>query len=231
MTAKSAALVAASTFNAHAFLRLHQENPYTEIVAVDGGYAHLTEIHVAPTFALGDFDSLGFVPQGIPLATFPEEKDKSDLELALDWCALQGIHNVTVYGAFAQRLDHTLAALQAMASFALQTKSAVQGISETQHLVVLPPGVQLVIEKEAQTPSFCSLPKDERCVSVISLANESCGVSVLGMKYQLNGGELTNTCSLGLSNELVGNEVRIVCVSGCLLVILPLFQKCVFQSK
>ena len=221
---KSVALVCASDFNASYFL----SQSYDEIVAVDGGYAHLQAAGVAPTFALGDFDSLGYVPQGVPLITFPEEKDDSDLGLALNWCLEKGYFNVTVYGSFGGRLDHTLATLQTMMGFALHAGACIQGISNDERLVVMPSGCSLSISKEGQTPEFCALNKDYRTVSVIALTNQVEDLSIRGMKYGLEKGTLTNQCSLGLSNELVGEEAFVSVGSGCALVLLPLSQRCSF---
>ena len=53
---RTAALVAASSFNAAAVLRFHEQHPYDDIVAVDAGYAHLQAIEVTPTLVVGDFD-------------------------------------------------------------------------------------------------------------------------------------------------------------------------------
>lgn len=227
---RTAALVAASSFNAQEFLHAQSVRPYDEIVAVDAGYAHLQSLDVHPTFALGDFDSLGFVPADIPLITFPEEKDDSDLGLALDWCAQLHFDEVTVYGAFAGRLDHTLAALQTMAGYAMATRREVQGVACTERLVIMPARSELFVSTSAQSVrgqmhAFCSLPKEKRTVSVISLANCSQNVSIQGMKYALDGGNLTNSSSLGLSNELVGKEVHVSVDEGCLVVVLPLSQE------
>lgn len=221
---RTAALVAAASFNASAFLHDQSKAPYDQIIAVDAGYAHLKAIGVLPTLALGDFDSLGFIPDGTPTICFPEEKDDSDLGLALDWCESHDIDSVTVYGAFSGRLDHTLAALQTMAKFASERRKAVKGISDENQLAVVPGGCRLSIAGSTCDADFCELPKEQRTVSVISLFDRSRKVSIRGMKYQLDCGDLTNRCSLGLSNELVGTDAHVSLEEGCVLVVLPLYQ-------
>ena len=226
---RTAALVAASSFNAAAFLRFYEQHSYDDIVAVDAGYAHLQAIGVTPTLVVGDFDSLGFVPSDIPTVRFPEEKDDSDLGLALDWCADNDIDSVSVYGAFAGRLDHTFAAIQTMAGFALGMHRAVRGISDTAQLVVVPGGHRLLMPGADQGLDFCVLPKEQLTVSVISLSDCSRGVTIQGMKYELGGGDLTNCCSLGLSNELIGNDASVSLAEGCVLVTLPLYQEIILS--
>ena len=68
--------------------------------------------------AIGDFDSLGYVPQARIVSRHPVKKDKSDLELALDRVASYGFDEVVIYGALGGRLDHTLSNLQLAAKFA-----------------------------------------------------------------------------------------------------------------
>ncbi len=48
--------------------------------------------------AIGDFDSLGYVPEGVEVLVFPPEKDASDMELALGEAVARGADAVEVYG-------------------------------------------------------------------------------------------------------------------------------------
>ncbi len=85
---------------------------------MDGGFTSLADVGCAPDLAIGDFDSLGYVPEGVEVLVFPPEKDASDMELALGEAVARGADAVEVYGALGGRLDHTLANLQLLASFA-----------------------------------------------------------------------------------------------------------------
>ena len=80
-----------------------------------------------------------------------------------------------------------------------------------------------------QGPDFCALPKEHRTVSVISLSDCSRGVTIQGMKYELGGGDLTNRCSLGLSNELIGKDASVSLAEGCVMVTLPLYQEIILS--
>ena len=224
---KSVALVCASDFNASHFL----SHSVDEILAGDGGYAQLQSIGVTPTLALGDFDSLGFIPQEVPVITFPEEKDDSDLGLALDWCICHQAESVTVYGAFAGRLDHTLSALQTMFRYALETSQPITGIAQEQRLAMLPPDWLLTFSLLDQTDEFCGWSKDRRTVSVIAQTNMVEGLTIEGLKYSLNKGSLSNMVSLGLSNELVGKEASIALESGCALVLSPICVNTDFSKR
>ena len=229
---KSAVLVAASSFNAYDFVMRQAANPFDEIVAVDVGYSFLKSIESTPTHALGDFDSLGYVPRDVPVITFPEEKDDSDLALALDWCLDQQFDAVTVYGAFAGRLDPTLSSLQAMTHYALRAGQPVEGVGQNHRLVALPGGCSMTFTLEGQDEHFLSQEKDERAVSVIAQTDIVKGLTIRGLKYELEQGTLTNTVSLGLSNELVGREATIFLEQGCVIVIMPLgIGVSIFEQK
>ena len=98
----SCALVGAASFDADHFSAEH----FDKVIAVDGGFSSLCAIGVTPDFALGDFDSLGHVPQGVPIERHPVMKDDSDTALALEWAFAHGMREVAVYGALGGRLDH-----------------------------------------------------------------------------------------------------------------------------
>ena len=55
------------------------------IIAADGGLAHVKRLGLSPNEILGDFDSLGYTPEGSTV--FPAEKDDTDAMLAVrrDW--------------------------------------------------------------------------------------------------------------------------------------------------
>lgn len=204
------ALVGASDFNAGHFVARREEGAFDAVVAVDGGFASLAAVGCAPDLAIGDFDSLGYVPEGAEVLAFPPEKDASDMELALGEAVARGADAVEVYGALGGRLDHTLANLQLLASFA-ERGLAVAAVGECERIAfVVGPG-------ELRLPAARG-----GIVSAFSLTDVSTGVVEEGLKYGLDGVALTNRTSWGLSNELVGTPARIALESGTLAVFLPL---------
>ncbi len=204
------ALVGASDFNAAYFAERAACGAFDAVIAVDGGFASLEAAGCVPDLALGDFDSLGFVPEGVPVKLFPAEKDASDMELALEEALTCGAGTVEVYGALGGRLDHTLANLSLLASFAERGLDVV-AVGERERIALLVGPGELLIEAA-----------DGGIVSVFSLTDASTGVVEEGLKYGLDGATLTNRTSWGLSNELVGTAARISVESGTLAVFLPL---------
>ncbi|MEY8461437.1 thiamine diphosphokinase [Eggerthellaceae bacterium 24-137] len=204
------ALVGASDFNAAHFACRADAGAFDAVIAVDGGYASLVAAGCTPDLAIGDFDSLGYMPDGVPVKAFPAEKDASDMELALEEALARGADAVEVYGALGGRLDHTLANLLLLASFA-ERGLAVATVGEAERIVFLVGPGELVLPAA-----------DEGIVSVFSLTDVSTGVVEEGLKYGLDGVALTNRTSWGLSNELADVPARIAVESGTLVVFLPL---------
>ena len=52
----------------------------------------------------GDFDSLGYVPQGS--VVYPSEKNFTDGEIALDMLLERGCREIEIYGGGGRREDH-----------------------------------------------------------------------------------------------------------------------------
>lgn len=202
------ALVGAAVFNSDHFLA----ETFDTVVAVDGGYESLTSVGVRPQFALGDFDSLGYVPSDVGTEVHPSMKDDSDTALALEWAHGRDCVSAAVYGALGGRMDHTMATIQAMVGFARKGMRVVAVGAE--ELVVVLSGNgwnELSLSKEA-----------EGIVSVFSVSDKAEGVCESGLKYEVESVELTNDITLGLSNEFIGEESRISVERGELLVFLPL---------
>lgn len=203
-------LVAACDFNEADFSARHRDGQFDFVVAVDGGYASLRSIGVDPDMVLGDFDSLGYVPDGENVEAHPVHKDKSDLELAFDWVVARGLYDeVVVYGALGGRLDHSVANLQMCARF------AELGLTVT--LVGCDAAVRLLVG-----PGVFEVPTTgPGTVSVFSAVDEAVGVCERGMEYPLDGASLTNRTTLGLSNELIGQVASVSVESGTLFVFYP----------
>ena len=55
---------------------------------------------------VGDFDSLGYIPDTLPVLRFPVEKNETDGEIAVSVLEEKGVKQIDVYGAFGKRADH-----------------------------------------------------------------------------------------------------------------------------
>lgn len=207
---KTCALVGSSQFNAAHFQELDAAGVFDYVIAVDGGFASLEAIGRKPDMALGDFDSLGYIPKGLRVAQFSSHKDKSDMELALDRARSMHYDEVYVYGGLGRRLDHTLANLQLFALFS-EKGLFVTAVDEDTSVVFI------------TGPDTFEMPAIEAgTVSVFSMNDRAEGVFERGLAYELDDAVLTNRTSLGLSNELIGEAVMIGVEKGTIAIFLPL---------
>lgn len=175
------------------------------VIAADGGVAHCAQIGLTPDVILGDFDSLGYIPQGAQV--FPVEKDDTDIMLAVRHGLQAGFREFFIYGGLdGPRLDHTMANFQTL-SF-LRKNSARGYLIGREHIIT-------VIENEtAVFPATAT-----GVLSVFCLGRDCAGVTVKGLQYTLQSGNLTADFPLGVSNHFIGEEGQITVLDGKLLLI------------
>ncbi|WP_251212137.1 thiamine diphosphokinase [Adlercreutzia murintestinalis] len=208
---KTCALVGASEFNADYFQFMDDNGLFDYVMAVDGGFAHLEAIGRAADAAIGDFDSLGYVPRGLRVIRKSPHKDESDMELAMMRVKAQRFDTFYVFGALGGRMDHTLANMQLCAQY------AEKGIN----VVVIDASAQLTF---LVGPDSLEVPACESGTLSIFAMNDACtGVFERGLEWELEDYTLTNRTTLGLSNEFKGDAVMVGVEEGTLAVFLPLW--------
>ncbi|MGI6045461.1 MAG: thiamine diphosphokinase [Eggerthellaceae bacterium] len=204
------ALVAAVDFNADHFRSLDAKGSFDMVIAVDRGLRHLQAINREPDLIVGDFDSLGYLPQGEKVRSFSSHKDESDLELGLNYAQEAGCGETYVYGALSARLDHTIAVLQTCAYFS----------EAGMHLTCV--GDSFAVRLLTGPASFTIAQGTQGIVSVFSANDCARGVSEEGLAYTVNDIDLKNRRSRGLSNELIGKKATISVREGTLYIFYPL---------
>ncbi len=179
--------------------------PGDYVIAADGGYLHCREAGLVPDLLLGDFDSLDALPGDTDVERFPVDKDDTDSMLAMKLGLEKGYRTFHLYGGTGGRMDHTLANLQGLAYLARQ---GARGYLYDASYVFT-----------ALWNSSLDLPaREEGIFSVFALGETARGVSILGGRYPLEGGELSPFFPLGVSNHFEGRPVRVSVEKGCLLV-------------
>ena len=80
------------------------------VIAVDEGYRQLEKYGIKADIAVGDFDSLGYIPQDCPTLEHPVRKDETDTYLAFGHAYEKGYRTFVILGGSGGvRGDHTLA--------------------------------------------------------------------------------------------------------------------------
>ncbi len=176
------------------------------VIAADGGARHAAPLGVAIDLWVGDFDSSDDLEHlHIPRQTFPREKDKTDLELALGIAKARGATRALVLGAFGGRFDHALG-IALMAVRETQIGFTIDLESGTESGWVLTPAQPLELPlTTGQTFSVLAL-EDAR------------GLNIAGAKWDLESVTLEFGASLGISNEARGT-VSVSLETGVALVI------------
>ena len=176
------------------------------IIAVDGGARHLEKFGLKPDVFIGDFDSLGEIPDGDNVISLKPEKDVTDMHAAVDEGIFKGYDKFEIFGATGGRLDHTLANIQ------LAVSLAQRGIKHIIH------GEGYCIK--AINDSFAEFDSSYNgYVSVFSHSDSCVGVSIEGLKYELSNVTLSNSFALGVSNEFIGKKSKISVKKGTLVIV------------
>ncbi len=175
------------------------------IIACDGGYNNCKKLNIKPDLILGDFDSLQEFEFNNSIK-FPKEKDKSDFELAIDYGFEKGFKDFEIWGAIGKRLDHTLFNI----SLLLRIKKE-GGNANIYH----PPYIVSIIDKE-----YNFGVRNSGFVSFYPLTSEIKGLTIKGMKYELNEKDIYLGSTETLSNEFIGKESFVNFKEGIILVIL-----------
>ena len=179
--------------------------PEDYIIAADGGFAHVEKLGLKADAVLGDFDSLGYVPENANI--FPVEKDDTDAMLAVRHGLQRGYREFLLYGGLdGPRLDHTVANFQTLQFLA---DHGAQGwlIGLTQ------------IAGVVKNSSVAFLPEARGTISVFCMGTDARGVTLKNLYYPLQEGTLTAGFPLGVSNHFTGSAAEITVTDGSLLLL------------
>lgn len=181
------------------------------VIAADGGFDYLKEIGLRADIVLGDFDSVANY-QDLPgdFIRYPKEKDDTDMMIALKEGLERGYTVFRIYGGLGGRLDHTLANIQALTY--LSGNHATGTLYSDDYAISVITDGSISFGKD--TPENAA----GNICSVFSLSDVSVGVTIQGMKYNLDGVTLTNGFPLGVSNEFTGKKSYIHVEKGTLAV-------------
>ena len=175
------------------------------VIAADGGLLHTQAAGITPDAILGDFDSLGYTPEGAHV--FPVEKDDTDAMLAIRLGLCKGYREFLLYGSLdGPRLDHTVANFQAL-QYLADHGTAGYLVGNDQLVTVIKNGC-------LRFPAGCS-----GTISVFCMGADAQGVTLEGLYYPLVNGRLSAGFPLGVSNHFTDAPAKITVTEGNLLVI------------
>lgn len=187
------------------------------VIAVDGGLGYCSVLELEPDLILGDFDSvseqekeaISLLEKQIPerIVKLPEEKDDTDTLAAIKVGLENGYDRFLIYGGTGGRLEHTMANIQSL--LFLKNHNATGYLMDGSGMICVLQNEEVRLKENL-----------EGYMSLFSLGKEAKGVSIKGMKYDLENTTLTNDFPVGVSNEFIGKEALVKVEDGELLMII-----------
>lgn len=187
---------------------------YDMIIAADSGMDFLYRNHLTPDVIVGDFDSgnadaLDFFRENVRIefCQLNSEKDDTDTEHAIRDAITRGMKKLTILGGTGNRIDHVLGNLQIL-GIGLQNDVEMELMDAHNRIRMIDKSIR--IRKKEQFGDY---------VSLIPYSQEVEKVTLTGFKYNLEEYTMGGFCTLGISNEIVGEVAEIKFENGIMLVI------------
>jgi thiamine pyrophosphokinase len=187
--------------------------PDAFVVAADSGLAEANRLGVRVDLLVGDMDSVApadleaYEGAGGEVQRHAEDKDATDLDLALTAAVVAGAAHLTVVGGDGGRFDHLLgnALLLAAPRYAAVEIDGVFGGTR----------IHVVRRRRDLTGSPGEL------VSLFALGGPARGVATAGLRWPLEHATLEPGSTLGISNRFLADRAVVTLADGVVLVVRP----------
>jgi thiamine pyrophosphokinase len=182
------------------------------VVAADSGYDHAMALGVRVDVLVGDLDSISPVgltharDSGVELRAFPQNKDATDLELAIQVAIDRGAETIDLHGGEDGRIDHLLGVALSLSHDRWEPTTIVWHTRS---------GTVRKVTNERPMAASVSVGDT---VSLVPIG-DVLGVTTTGLRWPLEGARLNRGTSLGLSNESRSETITVTVIEGILLVI------------
>lgn len=181
------------------------------ILAADGGTRHVLALGRMPDAVIGDLDSISnedrlrMEKAGVEILEYPQDKNETDLELAIEHALSKNPARIIILAALGRRIDQALGNLSLLGDPRLRSLD-----------VRLDDGVEeiLLCRDQAWVKG-----RSGDLVSLIPWGGEVKGIFTKNLRWPLNGESLYPHGTRGISNELLGEEASIRIDFGSLLVV------------
>ncbi len=182
------------------------------VVAADSGYDHAVERSIRVDVLVGDLDSISPTglqharDSGVTIEEHPQDKDETDLEIAIRTAIDRKSATIDIYGGEGGRMAHLLGvALStthpswAPVDIAWHTDTGIVHAASPNHSVAF----------------------DMTMGQLISLlpVGDAYGVTTTGLRWPLDNATLGRGTSRGVSNESVSDRVTVKVGGGSVLVV------------
>jgi thiamine pyrophosphokinase len=156
---------------------------------------------------VGDFDSLGRIPDGIgEVIQVPAEKNSTDTQLAVDIATERGANEIIIVGSTSGRADHTLSTLAILELLWDKRIPAIVVNGQNRVRFIRDSGALIV--RSAY-----------KYFSVLTLDKVAKKVSTEGRKYPLVKKNIERVFQFAVSNEIVKNAALITVKKGSVYIV------------
>lgn len=182
------------------------------VVCCDGGIRHLENLELFPDLIVGDFDSAdpvaldAYQKMGVPIRTFPIEKNQTDTELAAQAAIEAGAKQVVLIGALGSRWDHSYANIMVLVSLVKLGIKAM--ILHSHHRIVV------------SNKTLCLEGVPGQFVSLLPLGENVAVRLTKGLKYPISGQKMPLDAPYGISNIFLQSKAEVQIDSGWLMAII-----------
>ena len=179
------------------------------IIAADGGAKHVAKLGIEPDIVIGDFDSIPpeltdqLASNGTTFIPHSDQKDETDLELALLHAVNHYQENIKIFGSLGGRLDHTLSNIFLLA----HPKFSGRFIE-----LVEPDQTAWLASSETLIKGTIG-----DLLSLIPLGEDVQIRRTIGLKWELSGEKLAFGPARGISNVMTADSATVILDSGQLL--------------
>ena len=182
----------------------NQKKANDTVICADSGYNHAKKMDLQVSVIVGDFDSIGTIPQNIPTIKYPSAKDQTDTEIAIAYAHSKGFKDFLLLAATGRRIDHGLTNILLLKSF-LERGETAQIIDEHNKIMLT-------------DSKLCLSEAPDSIVSLVPLT-DCTGVCTTNLEYPLQDANLHVGKGVGVSNVMVADSASVSLREGLLLVI------------
>ena len=183
------------------------------LIATDGAAGHIMKLGLIPSVIIGDMDSISSNLlersrlSSTKLIKYPTKKDKTDFELAVDYCLESKFEEIIIFGILGDRIDHFIANIFLITKIQTQKRSTkIKIIEDKKETYVL----NEKIEISGQVG-------DE--LSIIPISSKLDGVVTSGLEYKLDNETLSLGSTRGISNVFNNSLITVKVRKGVALII------------
>ncbi|MFA6016903.1 MAG: thiamine diphosphokinase [Patescibacteria group bacterium] len=189
------------------------------LIAVDGGANYFKKLKLTPNIVIGDMDSIKpellkkYTKMGkeqkslFPtIIKHPRKKDKTDFELAIDYCLDKKYQEIIIFGILGDRIDHLLANILLIAKIQTENQTIKIKIIEGKKEI-------FVLNKEIIINGKIG---DE--ISIIPISEKLEGITTDGLSYRLIDDTLFFGSTRGVSNVMNKTLMKIILSKGVALI-------------